>query len=625
MEYEKLVETYEKLDNTSKRLEKTYYVSELLKKTSEDNLDKITLLLQGKVFPNTEDRKIGVSSKLIVKALNIATGIPLDEIERLWTKTGDLGNTAEELSNKKTQRTLFQEKLSVAKVFNNLQKLVEFEGEGTVDKKVKLISELLTSASPIEAKFITRTVLEDLRLGVGDGVMRDAIAWAFFPKVYGMFYKCDRCNNIMPNVKLCLYCANDLKNKFEEQNVNFETIDKLPKDDFIYLDSESRAREVYNEILDLVQKAYDLLNDFGEVSIIAKTKGVKGLKSIKLEPLKPLKLMLFLKEGSFEEAFERVGTPCAIEFKYDGFRIQGHKKGDKIKLFTRSSEDVTRQFPDVVEEIKNNVKANEFIIDGEVLGIDNHGNYLPFQHISQRIRRKHDIAQLVKKLPVVLKVFDIMALNGESFLDKKFEERTNTLKKIINKTKHITLADQEMVSDVKSAEKFYEKSLNNGNEGVMMKSLSAPYKPGKRVGHGIKIKPTMETLDLVITGAEKGEGKRSEWFSSFVIACRDEEGNFLEIGKVGTGFKEKSEEGLSFEELTNLLKPFIISEKGKIVKVSPKIVLEIEFEEIQKSPSYSSGFALRFPRVKRIREDKPVDEISSLEQVKNNYNGQNKI
>lgn len=624
MHYETLVETYEKLGSTTKRLDKTYYVAELLKSTSDKELDKITLLLQGKVFPNYDERKIGVASKLVAKALNIATGIDSEKIESVWKKTGDLGDTAEELVKKKTQRTLFASKLSVEKVFSNIQNLALIEGEGSVDKKLKLIAELVTSASPTEAKYIVRTVLEDLRVGVGDGALRDAIVWAFFPLPQGVFFRCRRCKKIMPKVSKCLYCTNEINTKFEKEKTNFTDIEHLPKDDLIFTDSETEARDVYNQISSSVQSAYDLTNDFGIVAVTAKTKGIKGLNDIALSPLIPIKVMLYQKAKGFEDAFETVGKPAAVEYKYDGFRVQCHKKNNKIQLFTRRLEDVTEQFPEVVELVKKNVDAKNFIFDSEIIGIDvKTRKFVPFQKISQRIKRKYDIEKMIKELPVAMKIFDVMEIEGKNFLKEPFRERRAALKKIVKEEKDkITLAEQIIASTVKDAEKFYKESLEMGNEGVMMKNLDAPYKPGSRVGYGVKIKPSMETLDLVIVGAEWGEGKRSGWLSSFTIACQDEDGNLIEIGKVGTGIKEKTEEGASFEELTNLLKPLIISEKGKEVKVKPKIVLEIEYEEIQSSPSYSSGYALRFPRLKEIRDDKPVREVHTLKEVEKLYKEQ---
>ena len=224
----------------------------------------------------------------------------------------------------------------------------------------------------------------------------------------------------------------------------------------------------------------------------------------------------------------------------------------------------------------------------------------------------------------MVNVFDIISFDGKSMINEPFKERVDVLKKIVTKKTHkIQLAEQIVTSDINEAKKFYEEALAMGNEGVMAKNLSAPYKPGSRVGYGVKIKPTMETLDLVIIGAEWGTGKRGQWLSSFDVACKDPEtGEFLEIGKFGTGVKEKAEEGTSFEELTNILKPLIKSEKGRTVVIKPKIVVEINYEEIQKSPTYSSGYALRFPRLVALREDKPVDEIATLEMVEELYHEQ---
>jgi len=215
-----------------------------------------------------------------------------------------------------------------------------------------------------------------------------------------------------------------------------------------------------------------------------------------------------------------------------------------------------------------------------------------------------------------VKVFDVLEAAGKDLLETNFDERRTVLKKHIKEKKHhLELAEQLITGDQKEAEKFYKQSLDAGNEGVMVKNLHTPYKPGSRVGYGVKVKPVMETLDVVITGAEWGEGKRSGWLTSYTVACIDEEGEYQELGKVGTGIKELEEEGVSFKQLTDLLRPLITSEKGKSVRVKPKIVIELKYEEIQKSNSYSSGYALRFPRFVRLREDRRAEEISDLEQV----------
>ena len=637
MKYINLVEVYQRLDSTTKRLEKTYFISELLRKTPLEDLSRITLLLQGKIFPPWDERKIGVASRMVLKAINFATGLNSGEIEDEWKKTGDLGKTAENLIKKKKQATLFSQDLSVSKVFNNLRKLATLEGLGSVDQKVKLISELLTSAKPIEARYIVRNVLEELRVGVGAGSLRDAITWAFFPKVCGIFFKCDKCNNYMPNIAKCLECNEIIENKFKKEIEKFDetkvlklkSIDELKKADikkydFILCKDENLAREAYNYFVNAVQGAYDVANDFSVVAEKAKIDGIKGLMNVSLEPGRPIKVMLAIKVKDVKEGFERVGKPADIEYKLDGFRLQIHKKDKDIKLFTRRLDNVTKQFPDVVDYVKHNIKGESFIIDSEAVGFSpKTKKYLPFQSISQRIKRKYDIENMAKEFPVELNVFDIIYYNGKNMITTPFSERRKIIEKIVKPAERkIVYVKNLITSDEKEVLKFYKESLDRGNEGIMLKTLDAVYKPGARVGHMVKFKPVMDTLDLVIVGAEWGEGKRSNWLSSFTLACIDENNNFLEIGKVGTGIKEKSELGVSFSQLTEELKPLIISEKGKGVNVKPEIVVEINYEEIQKSQTYSSGYALRFPRLINLRLERSAEECSTLSMVEEFYENQ---
>ncbi|MBR9692193.1 ATP-dependent DNA ligase, partial [Candidatus Woesearchaeota archaeon] len=440
-----------------------------------------------------------------------------------------------------------------------------------------------------EAKYIVRTLLEELRVGTAKGTLRDAIVWAYFPKA-GV--------------------------KYNKEEKTIEVTD----------------REIYNNQVDLVQKAYDLSNDFALVAEKAK----KGqIKTISLKIGVPIKVMLGPKEANAKAALERVGSPCQAEFKYDGFRIQVHKDEKTIKLFTRNLENVTKQFPDAVKYIKEYVKGKNFILDSEALGFDPITKaYLPFQNVSQRIKRKYNIDQMAKDFPIELNVFDCIAYNGESMIQEPFERRRTLLKKIIEpKDKQIVLSKAKIVKNEKEVEEFYEKSLNEGHEGLMLKKLDAVYKPGARVGSMVKLKGTKEPLDLVIIKAQWGEGKRAKWFSSFTLACLDKNENFVEIGKVGTGIKEKlgtqtksdASKGVTFTELTKLLKPLAISQKGKTVIVKPKIVVEIAYEEIQKSSNYSSGYALRFPRVIRLRHmEKSAKDINTLKDVEKYYKEQTK-
>ncbi len=582
MKYKELAEVYAQLEGTSKRLHKTKIISDFLKKAPTDELGILVLLLEGKIFPNWDENEAGVAAKIILKAISLASGEPREKVEHEWKNTGDLGKAAQNLLGKKKQHTLVSHELTIKKVMENLRKLPKAEGMGSVDRKIQLLAELLTSASSTEAKYIVKAVLSELRVGVGEGVLRDAIVWANFGEQCGI------------------------------------SIDEGDNEISI------EQREEYNRYSAVVQHAFDLTNDFGTVAEAAR-KGIEALQEIKLTIGTPIKVMLALKAETIEEGIEIVGMPAEAEFKYDGFRVQIHKDGKgKITLFTRRLEDVTTQFPDVVDAVKTHVKGKNFVLDSEVVGYDTKtGNYVPFQSISQRIRRKYDIEKLAQEVPVEVNVFDVLWHDGELLIDSAFEKRRKIIEAIITPAKKkIVVADCIVSSSAEDIAQFYKSSLKAGNEGIMLKSVTAPYKPGGRVGYMVKLKPVMETLDLVIVGAEWGEGKRSEWLSSYVVACADEEGNLLEVGRVSTGLKEKEEEGLSFKEMTKLLLPLITNEKGKEVTVKPHLVIEVDYEEIQKSPTYASGYALRFPRVKGLREDRGAEDISTQSMVEALYRKQ---
>ncbi len=580
MLYLELAKIYEKLESTTKRLEKTSILAEFLSHLSEKE-GYIVLLAAGSIFHAYEEKEIGVSSQLTIKAISRATGVSSDDIVRKWKSIGDLGKVAEQLIEKKKQSTLFEKKLTTEKVYENLRKTAEFVGGGTVDKKVSAVAELLAMSSPLEARYIVRTVLEELRIGVGEGAVRDSIVWSCFGKKLGIKYS-------------------------KETN------------EFVI-----EGRKKYNEYVNVVQEAYDMATDFAAVFEAAK-KGLHALGEIQLKPGKPIKVMLALKVKNLKEGFETVGKKAALEFKYDGFRLMINKSEDgKIRLFTRRLDDVTKQFPEVVEYAKKYVNGKSFMLDSEAVGFDPQKfHYRPFQEISQRIKRKYEIEKMQKELPVEINVFDIIYFEGKNIIKKPFMERRKFLERIIhNKKWQLKVAEQIITDNEKEAEKFYRNALQSGEEGIMMKNLQAPYKPGARVGYMLKLKPEENEFDLMIVGAEYGTGKRSGWLSSFILACRYGE-KLLEIGKVGTGIKEKSEQGLSFKDLTKMLKPLIIEEKGRIVKIKPEIVVAVTYQEIQKSPTYSSGFALRFPRVTMLRPDRAVKDTASLDEIKKEYANQ---
>ena len=362
MDYSDLTKTYNALEATTKRLEKTEIISKLLRKTKESELKQVIYLLQGIVFPKWDERKTGMSSRLVLKAINSATGVSITKLEKEWVKKGDLGIVIEEQIQKSKQTSLFKKKLTIEKVFNNIRKLAELEGKGTVTKKIQYIIELLTSAENDEAKFIIRTIIEDLRIGVKVGVMKDSITLAF----------------------------------------------------------EKEQGQIEN--------AYNLTNDFAEVALAAKN---NKLSSLKMEIGKPINPMLAIRIESPEEAFNAVGVPALIEDKLDGFRLQIHKKGDEISLFTRRLENITNQFKEILPIIRSNVKLKNTILDSELVGYDpKTKKHLPFQNISQRIRRKYNISEVAEKLPVEIQVFDILNEEGKSLLNLDQEKRRKIFQNI---------------------------------------------------------------------------------------------------------------------------------------------------------------------------------------------------
>jgi len=629
MNYDKLAKLYDVLFSVSKRLDKTLVISEFLKNVSEKDLENIILLLQGRIFPSWDKRNIGIASSLMIKAISKITGYSEKDIEKQWKKQGDLGEVTESLIQTKKQRTLsVKQDLKIKDVIETLRKIVDIEGKGTVDKKISMIANLLSNCSPTEAKYLTRIILEDLRIGLGSGGIRDSLAWAYLPKPLPLFKKVDDLvilNTMDEKKSLKLVEKTKKPLCYSKEIEKADDILKIDtkKYDCVECKDEKIARQTLNLYVDHIQAAIDASNDIYKVALALHKHGLKGLSDIEITTSKPIKVMLALKVNNVEEGFKAIGKPAAFEYKLDGFRMQIHKKDNEIKLFTRRLEDVSKQFPDVVDIIKDHVKAKEVILDTEIVGIDPKTKQpMPFQQISQRIKRKYDIHDLIKKLPVIVFVFDAVQYNGKSYLNEPFKERRKLIEKIVDNTKNkIQVIPQIITDDEEKASAFYHKALDIGHEGVMIKMLDAPYKPGSRVGYMVKLKPIMESLDLVIVEAEYGTGKRAGWFSSFTLACYDK-GKFKTIGKVGTGFKEKASEGLSFEQLTKLLKPLIRKEKGRKVELEPQVVIEVDYQEIQKSPTYDSGYALRFPRLKRLRDDKGPQQCSDLNYIKKLYASQ---
>jgi len=558
MNYLEFVEVYEKLGATTKRLEKTDILADFLKVLKSRGKSEWIYLLLGRAVPDYDSREIGISTQLAIKAIAHSFGVNEGDVLKRFKKVGDLGEISEEFAGKKKQATLGTKKLTVEKVFDNLRKLMSIEGKGAVDRKMDLVSELLGNASPKEAKYIVRTLLSDLRIGIAAPTIVEGLSVAFF------------------------------------------------------------SEEKKTEISERIQGAYDLANDFAVVFEAASKGDEKEFEKIGLEPGKPLNVMLAVKVSDIKEAFEVCGRPAAIEQKYDGFRmLLNKKKNGEISLFTRRLENVTPQFPDVVSAVSKGIKGESFILDSEIVGYDKKtGKYKPFEAVSQRIKRKYDIDKLVKELPVEINVFDVLYYEGNSYLEKPFSERRKIVEKIVReKELVIRPAIQIITSSEDEAMKFYQNALKVGEEGIMIKTLDAPYKQGRRVGYMAKLKPLLNDFDLVIVGAEYGTGKRGGWLTSYILACRDGD-SLVEVGKVSSGLKEKESEGTTYDEMTKLLKPLIVEDKAGYVKIKPKIVVSVNYQNIQESPSYSSGYALRFPRITHYRPDRRIEDIATIGDIK---------
>ncbi len=562
MYFELLAQYFKKLESVSEKSAKISILSSLISKIPNESLKEAMMIIQGTVFYPWEEKKIGIAEKLAIRAISIATGYDKSYVENLFIKLGDLGLVAEKLVSEKKQKSIFTKKLTIKEVYETFRTIGSLEGEGAQDKKVRYLSNLLILSSPIESRYIVRLALEDLKIGVGEGIIIEAIAYLFG----------------LPSEK--------------------------------------------------VEISYSILNDFGELVRKIREHGKNIVFEIKPTIFRPIKVMLAVKAESVREAFDIVGRPAQIEYKYDGFRVQIHKSKNKVMLLTRRMEDVTKQFPDIISYLDECLASDrDLIVEGEIVGYDmNEDKYLPFQKISQRIKRKYDIEKMVKEIPVEVRLFDIIYFDGNSLLDTPFKERRKILENIvIPKKGKISLSESIITYSDEEAQKFFEEAVKKGLEGIMFKKLDAPYHPGRRVGYMVKLKPIKETLDVVIVGAEWGEGKRSGWLTSFVVAVRDPDTNkFLEVGEVGSGFKEKKEspEDVTFEEMTNMLKDLIEYQEGKYVKLKPSIVIEVLYDEIQKSPKYSSGFALRFPRFVRLRPDKSLEDVDTIDKLINLYENQ---
>ena len=577
MRYAALVDAYEKLEATTKRLEMTDLLVALFKTVPRGELEPVVYLTQGRVYPDYAGIELGLAEKLAIRAIAQATGDSDAAIEAAWKAQGDLGLVAEERLRSRKQTFLTSEALTVAKVFANLRGIATTAGSGSQDKKLGLLAELLTDAAPKEARYIARTVVGKMRLGVADMTIIDALAATFAVK-------------------------------------------------------EERDR---------VERAYNVCSDLGEVARALAEDGLAGVDRIHLRLFRPIRSMLAERLPTLQEIMARLGE-CALEYKYDGLRCQAHISKDKIQLFSRELENITGQFPEIVDGLRTAVRAKEAIVEGEAVPVDaNTGEFLPFQEVSRRRGRKTDVDRMAQEFPVTLFTFDCLLREGEDLTPRAFTDRRTALDGILRENDRVRRATNKVTADVKVAEGFFDEALQAGCEGLMAKSLASAYEAGARGFQWIKFKKEYstalsDTIDLVAVGAFAGRGKRAGTYGALLMAAYDEAADvFRTTCKLGTGFDDET-----LFALKERFKDAVVAHRHARVDsqltpdvwFEPRFVLEVKGAEITVSPVHTcardairkgAGLAVRFPRFTgKWRDDKKPEDATSQKELLEMYRGQ---
>ncbi|HKZ95278.1 MAG TPA: ATP-dependent DNA ligase [Candidatus Bathyarchaeia archaeon] len=580
MKYSFMADAYKKIESTTKRLEMTDYLVDFLMKTPPNIIDKVAYLTQGKLYPDFVGIEIGVAEKLAIRAIAKATGIGETTIELDVKKTGDLGATAQTFLEKRKQQTFFTQQLTVEKVYDTLDKMARATGPGSMDMKINLLAALLTDATPKEAKYLIRTVTGELRLGIADMTVLDALAIA-----YGG-------------------------------------------------GKDARAE---------IERAYNISSDLGRVAKTVAEKGIEGITNFTVSIGEPIRPMLAERLGDPDEILAKLGGKCIAEYKYDGERVQAHKNDTLIILFSRRLENITEQYPDAVELISKHVKAKQAIIEAEIVAIDpDTGEMRPFQELMHR-RRKYGIQQVMQEYPISLHIFDTLYVDGKDLTQEPYPRRHKVLQKIIEKSDRVRPAEYLITNNAGELEKFFEEAIQNGCEGVICKSLTqdSVYQAGARGWLWIKYKrdyksEMTDAVDLVVVGAFHGRGKRGGTYGALLLAAYDpEEDEFETVTKCGTGFTD--------EDLSNLPKmlekhrlphksPRVNSALEADVWFEPKAVIEVIGAEITLSPIHTaamdkirkaSGLAIRFPRFTgSYRLDKSAEDATTTDEIVKMYQSQ---
>lgn len=568
MFFSKLSQYFSKIELNSSRLEITRLLAELFNKLTPDEIQEVAYLLQSRVVPTYVKQEFGIAEKLALKAFVLSFSLEERSVREELTKRGDLGEVIEYFRT--SSRGLFEtdEEMPIHNAFILLERLSKLVGNGAQDSKLALLSELFQKLDPVSCKYLTRIITANLRLKFSDMTILDAYSWM-------------------------LTGGKDLRKEIE--------------------------------------KKYNVRPDIGHIGKTLKEKGVMGLKSIKPEPGVPILMARAERVALPEDILEKIG-PCAIEPKYDGFRLQIHMLADKsVHIFSRNMDDVTYMFPDLVDATQKNIHAHEVIIEGEAVGYNEaEEKYLPFQETVQR-KRKYDISAKSKEIPLHLFAFDVLFKNGTSLLDTPYCEREKILRSLFTDVNNKeTIIRPTLVTQITTAEEIealFNKEVHDGLEGIMAKKRTGVYEAGARGWNWIKFKHSYsshlnDTIDCVVLGYDFGKGKRTNFgIGAFLVGVLDtDKEKFVTVAKVGTGLTD-----VEWKHIKELSEKFICAEipenynVTKIVSVDqwirPGIVVEIRADAITKSPMHTAGYALRFPRLERMRPDKKPEDCTSYAEL----------
>ena len=551
MLFKSLAELLEKIEATRKRLQMISMVAVFLKALETAEVEPAVSMILGRPFPKWNQENLDVSWATLSTLLRHITRVDWSVFTETFGTTGDIGSAAKALFAK-----------------------------AKVKRQTMLVQKQLTIME-------VRSTLEAVAAasGVGSREKKQRLIESLFSQAEPGEAK-----------YLVKILVGEMRTGFSEGLM------------------EQAVAKAFDIPLIAVQQASMRLGDIGETAALAKT-SKEDLSNLDLRVFRPVMLMLAQVAGNVNEALNAHGGRTAFEYKYDGARVQIHKLGETVKIFSRRLTDVTLSLPEVVETVRNNITAYELVLEGEVIAVDASGYPIPFQHLMRRFKRIHGIESTAERIPLKLYLFDILHLNGKNLTSSHYLTRRQIL---AEKAGKIQLTQQLVTDSPEPANMLLHEAVNAGHEGLMAKRLDSPYTPGKRGKNWLKIKTVLEPLDLVITAAEYGYGRRHGWLSDYYLAARDSvTGEFLELGKTFKGLTDAE-----IQEMTRRLKTFAISEDRWRVIVQPKIVVEVAYNEIQESQTYKSRMALRFARITRVREDKAPVDVDTIQRVREIYEKQ---